>query len=130
MVFFCKSSQLQCGRQVFQGHAYGVLEAFMTGLDFFGGIGFEKITDQKAVKLYKPVGCEKCRNTGFNGRTALIEILQMSDDIRNLVIQQADAHTLNQVAMEKGMQSLYEDGLRKAMAGVTSLEEVLRVTQY
>ena len=92
--------------------------------------GLEKVTDKQTVKLYKPVGCEKCRHTGFNGRTALIEILQMSDEIRQLVMQRADAHTLNKAIIEQGMQSLYQDGLRKALAGVTSLEEVLRVTQY
>lgn len=91
--------------------------------------GFDKVTDQKIVNLFRSSGCEKCRNTGYNGRTTLIEILQMTDKIRNLVIQRADAHSLNHAAIEDGMSSLYEDGLRKAMDGVTSLEEVLRVTQ-
>ena len=54
----------------------------------------------------------------------------MSDEIRDLVMQRADAHALNRAVIADGMQSLYQDGLRKALTGVTSLEEVLRVTQY
>jgi len=97
-----------------------------TGLDQLK----DKMADRKKAVLYRAVGCEHCKNTGYSGRTALMEILLMSDEVRHLVLKHADAHELNQLAISQGMVSLYQDGLSKALAGVTSLEEVLRVTQY
>lgn len=92
--------------------------------------GIDQLTEDKDVSLYRAVGCEHCKGTGYSGRVALMEILQMTDGIRQLVLKHADAHKLAQVAISEGMQTLYQDGLKKALNGVTSLEEVLRVTQY
>lgn len=89
----------------------------------------DKLAHGKPVLLYKPVGCTHCRGTGYQGRTAIIEILEMSKQIRSLVLSRADARDLTEAAVAQGMRTMYEDGLLKALAGLTSLEEVLRVTQ-
>ena len=105
-------------------------EPYAVSAEMMRDTGLDKVTDQQQVSLYRPVGCDHCKGTGYSGRTALMEILFISDEIRRQVLKQADAHELNQTAINEGMVSLYQDGLSKALAGITSLEEVLRVTQY
>ncbi|MBN1803778.1 MAG: type II secretion system ATPase GspE [Sedimentisphaerales bacterium] len=80
-------------------------------------------------QLYKGCGCESCIQTGYTGRTGILELLVIDDDIKELTTKRADSHVIKQVAVEKGMSTLREDGLRKALAGQTTLDEVYRVTQ-
>jgi len=93
-----------------------------TGLSRFVEAGSE-------VTLYEPVGCESCAHTGFIGRVAIIEILPMSDGIRSLVMNHANSGEIQKKAVAEGMMTMYEHGLRKVLAGTTTLEEVLRVTR-
>ncbi|MBI4435985.1 MAG: type II/IV secretion system protein [Candidatus Omnitrophica bacterium] len=79
--------------------------------------------------LYRGEGCRFCKETGYKGRTAIFELMVMEEEIRELVIQRASSPKMKDAACRKGMQVLREDGLAKAMAGITSIEEVLRVTQ-
>jgi general secretion pathway protein E len=81
------------------------------------------------VTLYRACGCEQCAGTGYSGRTAIVELLRMSDPIRELVLSHADAGALAEAARQHGLHTMLEDGLRKAVAGTTSVDEVLRVTQ-
>ncbi len=81
------------------------------------------------AKLYHGRGCEACLNTGFRGRTALMELLQVDEEIRDLVMARAGASVIKQAALRKRMRTLRDDGLRKALAGETTVEEVLRVAQ-
>jgi general secretion pathway protein E len=81
------------------------------------------------VTLYEPVGCPACAQTGFVGRVAIMEILPMTDGIRALVMRHATSGDIQKQAVLEGMLSMYEHGLRKVLAGVTTLEEVLRVTR-
>jgi len=78
-------------------------------------------------ELWRPVGCRSCSNTGYRGRTALHEVMNVSEDIERLAVERASAHEIQRVAMAEGMEMLRVDGLRKAMAAETSLQEVLRV---
>jgi len=80
-------------------------------------------------QFYKGLGCESCIQTGYLGRTGIFELLFIDDDIKELTTKRAGSHVIKQVAVEKGMSTLREDGLRKALAGETTLEEVCRVTQ-
>ncbi|MHC4727535.1 MAG: GspE/PulE family protein, partial [Planctomycetota bacterium] len=80
-------------------------------------------------KLYKGTGCENCVQTGYIGRTGILELLVIDDDIKELMTERAGSHIIKQVAVKKSMSTLREDGLRKALAGETTLEEVYRVTQ-
>ncbi len=81
------------------------------------------------VTVYKsnPKGCETCNYTGYKGRTAVHEILEVDDDIRKLIIKGGTADDIRELARKKGMRSLYETGLIKVRRGITSLEEVERV---
>jgi general secretion pathway protein E len=81
------------------------------------------------IVLYRPIGCEACAGTGFLGRVAIMEILPMSDPLHSLVLRHATATELQRQAIDDGMLTMYEDGLRKVVAGITTLEEVLRVTR-
>lgn len=92
-------------------------------------MGLRRYVPQGPVRLYRAVGCDACNGIGFLGRMSIMEFLLMSDSIRRLVLQHADAGKLYRQAQQEGMWSMYEDGLCKAVAGGTTVEEVLRVTQ-
>ena len=81
------------------------------------------------ITLYRAIGCEECGHTGFSGRNAIVELLVMNNMIRQLVLKHSDAGAIAQAALESGMHSMLDDGLRKVVAGVTTIEEVRRVTQ-
>ena len=74
-------------------------------------------------------GCDGCRGTGYRGRTGIYELLPVDDPIRRLIMEQANASMLRAAAIERGMRPLLQDGARKILAGSTTAEEVLRVTQ-
>ncbi len=80
-------------------------------------------------QLWRGTGCENCLQTGYVGRTAINELMLVDDQIKDLILQRRGAHVIKEAAMEKGMTTLREDGLRRVLAGVTTLEEVYRVTQ-
>jgi general secretion pathway protein E len=88
----------------------------------------DKLAPAGPVSLHRATGCKRCGNTGFTGRTAILEILHITDAIRQLVLGNADASAIRRLAIDEGMQPMREDGFRKVLAGITTLEEVLRVT--
>jgi type IV pilus assembly protein PilB len=77
--------------------------------------------------LYRPVGCSACSKTGYKGRLALHEVMVVSEEIERLAVERASAVAINRVAVEQGMTTLRDDGMRKVLDGITSLEEILRV---
>ena len=79
--------------------------------------------------LYRGRGCDACAFTGFRGRTGVYELLMVDDSIRRLILANADANQLRAAAKQNGMRTLLEDGVRKVRNGITTLNEVLRVTQ-
>lgn len=81
------------------------------------------------VKLFRPGGCSRCSGTGYRGRTSIVEILSISPVIRRMILRRAEADELQKAAMAEGLQPMFFHGLKKAFAGITSVEEVLRVTQ-
>jgi len=81
------------------------------------------------AQLFRAVGCEHCRRTGYDGRCGIHELLVLDDSMRRGILDGLDASALNAKATASGMHTLYEDGLRKVADGVTSLDELLRVTQ-
>ena len=82
-----------------------------------------------ASRVFQPGGCSMCRGTGFRGRTGIYELMVMDDQVRTMVTMQRSAGDLRAVARSRGMRSLREDGIRLVGDGVTTVEEVLRVTQ-
>ena len=81
------------------------------------------------LRLYSANGCPQCGGTGYHGRLSLAEILLMTDNIRQLIMRHANATEINSAALADGMENMYQDGLRKAVAGLTTLEEVVRVCE-
>ncbi|MDR2153675.1 MAG: type II secretion system ATPase GspE [Burkholderiaceae bacterium] len=79
--------------------------------------------------IHEAAGCDHCRGTGYQGRTGIHELLVIDEAMRSAILQGHDASALHGLAVKSGMYTLYDDGLRKVAAGVTSLDEVLRVTQ-
>ena len=90
---------------------------------------FHKYTDEKTHTLYKATGCEECANSGYMGRMVITEFLTLSDPIRQLILSHADGNTIEQAAVKSGMLTMKEDGIKKALLGHTTIEEVTRVTQ-
>jgi general secretion pathway protein E len=78
---------------------------------------------------YRAIGCSHCRDTGYQGRTAIHELLVIDEPMRKAILEGSDESELHALAARTGMLTLYEDGLRKVAAGTTCLEELLRVTQ-
>lgn len=81
------------------------------------------------LALYRGRGCERCAQTGYYGRSGIFELLVVDDEIRKLILKNADANQIRETAKRLGMKTLLEDGAEKVKAGVTTLSEVLRVTQ-
>ena len=79
-------------------------------------------------QLYRAGGCSYCANTGYRGRIALHEIMPVSEEIEHLVVERRPASDIRAVAISEGMISLREDGLHKVVSGLTTIEEVLRVS--
>jgi type IV pilus assembly protein PilB len=90
-------------------------------------IGFTP-DDASSVKAFKGKGCDKCNGTGYKGRVGLYEVMEISDELRELVLVGASSLELRRKAIEEGMITLRGSGLRKIKDGVTSVEEVLRET--
>jgi len=93
-------------------------------------LGLGKFSDgDKPLTLYRAKGCPNCAQTGYIGRICILEILPMSDNLRTHVMRHATSAELRVEAIREGMVTMYEDGMRKAVNGVTTFEEVLRVTR-
>ena len=84
---------------------------------------------QKPRMIYRPKGCEVCNGTGYRGRTGIYEIMLVDDAIRELSVKKVDSGSIKRAAVQKGMRTLMEDGASKVLRGITSVAEVLSVTQ-
>jgi general secretion pathway protein E len=87
------------------------------------------LEDRDDPVLWRPVGCARCNGTGYYGRISINEVLTLSDPIRRQILHHAEATELQRVALASGMRPMFQDGLAKAAAGVSTIEEVLRVTR-
>ena len=108
-------------------------ESYEVKPELLSGLGAPKSLIENNIKngkiyLYKGRGCQNCSNTGYKGRVGIHEILEVSDPIRELIIDKADSNKIKEVAKKNGMITLRESALRKMMMGLTTVEEVIRVT--
>ncbi|MEA3249758.1 MAG: GspE/PulE family protein [Patescibacteria group bacterium] len=83
---------------------------------------------KKSVNTYHGKGCDQCNHSGFQGRLGIFEVLEMDDDIRDLVMKNANSKEMSQRAIENGMTTMLDDGIDKVLQGITTIDEVLRVT--
>ena len=90
--------------------------------------GLGRFAESEDATIYRAVGCEHCKHSGYSGRTGIHELFVLDADMHEAIVGGADATSLHALARRKGMYTLFEDGLRKVAAGVTSMEELMRVT--
>ncbi|OGP57816.1 MAG: type II secretion system protein GspE [Deltaproteobacteria bacterium RBG_13_52_11b] len=81
------------------------------------------------IKMVKPRGCAECGFTGYRGRTGIFEFLKVTDEIRALILQRKDSQMLKELARQRGMRTLRQDGWLRVKEGITTVQELLRVTQ-
>jgi general secretion pathway protein E len=103
-------------------------EIYLPDEESLSNLGLDKSVLQNNT-FYRKKSCNLCMHTGFRGRTAIFEILIVDDDIKRLVLKTSDANQLNELALKQGMITLQKDGIYKVMKGITTIEEVLRVTR-
>lgn len=87
------------------------------------------VGENREIRVYKGQGCKNCRNTGYSGRVGVFEILEVSKEIRKLITERKDADIIAQQAIAEGMITMLDDGLLKVSKGVTTIEEIFRVTK-
>ena len=92
-------------------------------------LGLERYAQSDKPTLYRAGGCSACDGTGFRGRTSILELMVMTEPLRQAVVARKDADTLHRIAQQEGMVDMRSDGLRKAVSGQTTIEEIERVTQ-
>src|SRR5207245_4008072 len=93
------------------------------------GLTPEEVRETSGGMLYKPGGCAECNNTGYRGRTGIYEMMLLDDELRQLTLKNVDSGTIKRQAVSKAMRTLLDDGAQKVMGGVSSVAEVLSVTQ-
>jgi len=96
--------------------------------DYLIKIGFPE-DEIATAKFWRGIGCDACRQLGYQGRLGIYELLLLNEAVRPLILNRSAATTIAQRAMEQGMRTLRFDGWNKVRAGLTTIEEVLRVTQ-
>ncbi len=102
-------------------------ESYKPGKELLRSLGMDG-EPQKGLLFYRGKGCRRCKDTGYYGRTAICEMLEMKAPLRNAVLNGADIDGIHQVAVGIGMNSLRESGLQKVRDGITTPEEVLKAT--
>ncbi len=85
--------------------------------------------DTKRIKVYQGQGCKRCKFTGYKGRMGIYELFEVTEKMKDLIVERVSANVLKREARKAGMRTLREDGWDKVKAGVTTIEEVMRVTQ-
>jgi type II secretory ATPase GspE/PulE/Tfp pilus assembly ATPase PilB-like protein len=83
----------------------------------------------EGVQITEVKGCDKCSNTGYWGRSGIFEFLRVTDEVQRLILEKRDANVIKEAARKNGMRTLREDGWLKVKQGITTVSEVLRVTQ-
>ena len=91
--------------------------------------GMKIAPDGRSVPSFKGTGCEACFGAGFKGRVGIFEMMELNDEIRKMIMRNADAMEITAAAKHSGMKTLREDGWMKVETGVSTAEEVMRVTQ-
>jgi type IV pilus assembly protein PilB len=90
------------------------------------GISQQEIGDRKTVTLRRGRGCDRCSNTGYKGRAGCYEVMELTDKVRDLVLQRESSHIIKKAAIDGGMITLKRAGIKKVLSGVTTIEEMMR----
>ena len=101
-------------------------ESYVPPMESVRKFGLAAYTDSE-ITFYRGRGCDNCKMSGYKGRTGIHELLVVSDRLRSLILQRASTAEIRQCAIEEGMKTMPDDGLRKVLEGITTIEECLRV---
>jgi general secretion pathway protein E len=103
-------------------------QSYLASPELIDELNLRQYAPKGPVTLYQPIGCSECESIGYKGRLIIMEFMVMTDKIRKLIMNHVDSNVLQEAVIADGMESMYEDGFHKALTGLTSIEEVLRVT--
>lgn len=102
--------------------------AIRVGEEMFKKV-FGEPSPEKSIRLYHGKGCKACHDTGYEGRSGIFEVLVLGDEIRKAIVDRRDASAIEALAMAAGMRTMFEDGLIKVQEGMTTIDEIMRVTK-
>jgi type IV pilus assembly protein PilB len=116
---------MTCAQRLLRRVCFNCREEFVPEPELFERLGIEPA---EGATFYNGIGCDRCKGRGYSGRAAILEALPVSDAIRRLIIKRASASVIKNQAISEGMKTLRMVGVDKALEGITTLEEVWRVT--
>jgi len=92
-------------------------------------LNLNRFVDNEELTLHQATGCDQCKGNGYIGRSVVTELLTLSEPIRRLILSRADGTSIQNTAVESGMDTMQVDGIKKALTGITTIEDVMRVTR-
>ena len=116
---------MACAQRLIRRVCLNCREEFVPEPEMFERLGMEPT---KGAVFYHGIGCDRCKGRGYSGRAAIIEALPVSEAIRRLIVKRASSAVIKNQAASEGMKTLRMVGVEKALEGITTLEEVWRVT--
>jgi type IV pilus assembly protein PilB len=103
-------------------------EEYVPSEDIIYGLKIkDRLNHESKIKLYRGKGCSFCKNTGYYGRISIYELIVLDEEIKSLIVTKASSNVINELALKNGMKNLKDSGMEKALQGITTIEEVLRV---
>ena len=117
------------GQRLVRSLCTGCREPYAATAEMILRLGLRRYSEAPEILLYRARGCPACGGSGYQGRTSIVETLVVDDDIRQLILGRTDATALQEAAVRAGMRTLFDNGMEKAVVGVTSIEEVLQATR-
>jgi type IV pilus assembly protein PilB len=103
-------------------------EEYVPSEDILYGLKIkDRLNNESKIKLYRGKGCSFCKNTGYYGRISIYELIVLDEEIKSLIVTKASSNVINNLAIKNGMKTLKDIGMEKALQGITTIEEVLRV---
>jgi type IV pilus assembly protein PilB len=87
------------------------------------------LCEKEGLRFYRGKGCHVCNGTGYGGRTGIFELMVINEELRRVIIKNPDLSEIKEVARKSGMETLREDGIKKVLAGITTISEVLYTTR-
>ena len=123
----CNSLTLAVAQRLVRRICMKCREAYTPSHTFLESLGLKPAQGEE-ILFYRGKGCKKCNQMGYKGRMSLMEVLPMTDGIREMVLKSAPSEEIKKVALNEGMRPLIQDGWIKVLKGITTLDEVMRVT--